>query len=225
MKHNLRVVSIICILILFLSGCASTSTITLPYEYPKEKLSASAGSSIAIVYPEDKRTPNEDIDKIWLDDPIKEIDKVVQEEIKSTGLFKEVLPVNKAEIYKSGARMVLYTSVMELKWDIPDQAESGGDTSVSFGLGGGSGGSGGFGSILFGSGNGSTDLYGKAKIKVALVDQDTGQNLLDKEYYSRARKEMSRSNADKYGERAKVIGKALKDVMGQLKVDLKGLFK
>ena len=34
---------------------------------------------------------------------------------------------------------------------------------------------------------------------------------------------MSRSNADKYGERAKVIGKALKDVMGQLKVDLNQL--
>ena len=221
MKNNLNIVSIMCVLILFVSGCASPTATTLPYEYPKEKLYTYAGSSIAIVNPEDKRTPNENIDKIWLDDPIKEVEKVIQEEIKSTGLFKEVLPVTKEEINKSGARMVLYTSIMELKWEVSDQSESGVDTSVSVGLFGGSGGSGGFGSVLFGSG--STDLYGKAKIKVSLVDQDTGQTPLDKEYHSRVRKEKSWQKTDKYGKRAKVIGRALKEVMAQLKTDLKHL--
>jgi len=221
MKNNLNVVSIMCVLILFLSGCASPTATTLPYEYPKLKLSPSGGSGIAIVYPEDKRTPNEDIDKIWLDDPIKEVEKVIQEEIKSTGLFKEVLPVIKEEISESGARMVLYTSVIELAWDVPDQAESKGNTSVSFGLGGGSGGIGGFGGLIFGGGDSSTDLYGKTKIKVRLVDRDTGQNIIDKEYHFRSRKTMTRSKTDLYGESAKIIGKALKEVMGQLKDDLK----
>ena len=64
MKHNLNVVSMMCVLILFLSGCASPTATTLPYKYPKLKLSPSGGSGIAIVYPDDKRTPNENIDKI-----------------------------------------------------------------------------------------------------------------------------------------------------------------
>ena len=221
MKNKLNLASIMSVLILFLSGCASPTATSLPYEYPRLKLSPSGSSGIAVVYPEDKRTPNESIDKIWSDDPIKEIDKVIQEEIKSTGLFNEVLPVAKEEVNKSGSRMVLHTSVMELKWDT-GQSESGGNSSVSLGLFGGSGGSGGFGGISFGSGGGSTDLYGKAIIKVTLVDQDTGQNLLNKDYLSRVMKAGSRNKSE---DKAKVIGKALKDVMDQLKVDLKGLSK
>lgn len=213
MKYNFKAFSILSVLILILSGCASTSTITLPYEYPKEKLSASAASSIAIAYPEDKRIPDEDIDKIWSGDPVEEIGKVIQEEIKSTGLFREVLYADNEQISESGVRMVLFVSVIELEWDIPDLAEPIDSTSVLSRFMG----------VLYKAE--FTDLYGKAKIKVMLVDQNNSHKFIDKEYYSRAKIKMTRYMTDLYGQRARVIGKALKRVMGQLKFDLKRLSK
>ena len=198
MKHNFKAVSLLCVLSLFLSGCALTPLSTFKYEYPEERLLPSANSSIAIVYPEDKRRPDGENDIIWSDDPVKEIEKVIQAEIKSTGLFREVFTVDKDEIIESGVRVVLYTSVMLLAWDVPFPlaAEDMRVTDV-------------------------TDLYGKVKIKVTLVDQDTGQNLIDKEYYSSVRKTMSYLRTDLYGPRQRVIWQALKEVMGQLKTDLK----
>ena len=164
-----------------------------------------------IVSPEDKRWPNGENDIIWSDDPVKEIEKVIQAEIKSTGLFREVLYVDKEDkdrIIESGARVVLYTSVMLLAWDVPFPPEP--DDIIPIG---------GFHAIDF------TDLYGKVKIMVTLVDQDTGQNLIDSEYYSSIRKTMSYLMTDLYGERKRVIGQALKKVMRQLKHDLKELYK
>ena len=216
MKHNFKIVSALCILLLFVSGCASTTK--FQYEYPNEQLSAYATSRIATVYPEDKRKLNRDIDKIWSDDPVEEIGKIIQAEIKSTGLFKEVLPVDKEEISESGARMVMYTSVMLLAWDVPFPPEPGDSTSIAVGLFGGGGG---FGAVSLGTE--FTDLYGKVKIKITLVDQDADQDLIEKEYYSSIRKTMLYLRTDLRGERKMVIWKALKEVMDQLKDDLKGL--
>ncbi len=208
MNNDFKAVSMLCILILFLSGCALTPTTAFKYEYPEEMLLPSTNLSIAIVSPEDKRWPDGENDIIWFDDPVKEIGEIIQEEIKSTGLFKEVLPVAKEEIIESGARMVLYTSVMLLAWDVPFPPEPDDITPIV-----------GFRANSF------TDLYGKVKIKVTLVDQDTGQNLINKEYYSSVRKTMSYFRTDLYGERERVIWKALKEVMGQLKVDLKEIYE
>ena len=209
MKNDLKAVVILFALILFLSGCASTPTIPFTYEYPEERVSPSANSSIAIVYPEDQRWEDYDNDRIWSNDPVEELGKIIQAEIISTGLFKDVFYIDngdKESIPGSGARVVLYTSVMLLAWDVPfppepdDIIPRGGLHSTNF-----------------------TDLYGKVIIKVTLVDQDTGQNLIDNEYDSSARKTMAYFRTDLYGERKRVIWEALKKVMGQLKVDLKGL--
>jgi len=199
--------------ILLLSGCASTPTTPFKYEYPEESLSPSANSSIVIVSPEDERWPNGENDIIWSDDPVEELGRVIQAEIKSTGLFREVLYIDKEDkdrINGSSARFVLYTSVMLLSWDVPFPPER--DDILP---------------IMRGSPPSTrfTDLYGKVKIFVTLVDQDTGKNLIDYVYYSRARKTMPYYMTDLYGERKRVIGKALKQVMWQLKDDLEQLSK
>ena len=70
-----------------------------------------------------------------------------------------------------------------------------------------------------------TALFGKVKIMVTLVDKDTGKNLIDYMYYSSTRNTMPYYRTDLYGERKRVIGKALKQVMWQLKDDLDRLAK
>ena len=209
MKNNFKAIFVLSVLTLFLSGCASTPTTTFQYEYPLERLSSSANSSIVIVSPEDKRWPDGENDIIWSDDPLKEIGKVIQAEIKSTGLFSDVLYFDKEDkdkIVESSAGMVLYTSVTLLAWDVPFPPEPD-DIVPIVGL----------------HATDFTDLYGKVKIMVKLVDKDNGQDLIMKEYYSRVRKTMSYLRTELYGERKRVIGQALKDVMEQLKIDLKGL--
>ena len=211
MKHNLKVVYILCVLILFLSSCASTPTSTFYYEYPEEMLVASGTSIIAIASPEDERWPDGENNIIWSDDPVKEMGKVIHTEIKSTGLFREVLYIDKEDkdrIIESGARVVLYPSVLLLAWAVPFPPEPD-DIVPIVGL----------------HAAGFTDLYGKAKIMVRLVDQDTGQNLIEKEYYSSVRKTMPYWRTDLYRERKKIIGKALKEIMGQLTDDLQQLSK
>lgn len=213
MKHSINVISII-ILILFLSGCASTTTPITPfkYEYPEARLSPSANSSIAIVYPEDERWQDYENDRIWSNDPIEELGEVIQAEMKSTGLFREVLTFNKEDkdgIVESGARVVLYTSVLLLAWDVPFPPERDDFLPMSS--------RGRLSSTSF------TDLYGKVKILFTLVDQDTGQNLIVQEYYSSVWKTMAYFRTDLYGERKKVIGQALKKVMWQFKDNLQQL--
>lgn len=200
---------------LFTSGCVRTASFR--YDYPQGSKPAVAGLKIAYTYPKDERQPNEDVDKMWSKDPIEDIGKIIQEEIQSTGLFGEVVPIAKGEeeklvLEKSGIRMVLHASIKELSWEIPNLKEQETKAFVISIL------TGGIGGLIYGSG--STDFYGKAKLRVVLDNRETGRNLLDKEYSSRAEERMARLKTDSANERARIIGRAVKQVMEQFKADL-----
>jgi hypothetical protein len=77
---------------------------------------------------------------------------------------------------------------------------------------------GGLGGLAYGSG--TTDLNGNAKLRIVIKDGNTGENLLDKEYGSQATEQMSRFKTDSREERAKIIGKAVKQLITEFKADL-----
>ena len=117
MKNNLKTVVILFALILFLSGCATTTVTSFRYEYPEEALFDSTGPLLVVVTPEDERWEDYENDRIWSNYPVEEVGKIIQAELKSTGLFKDVLYVDKEDkgkVIEWGADMVLYTSVIIL---------------------------------------------------------------------------------------------------------------
>jgi hypothetical protein len=179
MKYYLSRCLIFCSLVLFVNGCATTTS--LIYDCPSVVKPAITELRIAITYPKDEREPNQKVDKMWSKNPIEDIGKVIQDEIRSTGLFRETVLRNKGQDEKIGLsdiQMVLRTSLKELAWEIPNPKEQENKMLVISIL------TGGIGGLAYGSG--STEIYGKAKLKVVLEDRETKRILLDKEYFSRA---------------------------------------
>jgi hypothetical protein len=190
------------------------------YDCPSVVKPAITELRIAITYPKDEREPNQKVDKMWSKNPIEDIGKVIQDEIRSTGLFRETVLRNKGQDEKIGLsdiQMVLRTSLKELAWEIPNPKEQENKMLVISIL------TGGIGGLAYGSG--STEIYGKAKLKVVLEDRETKRILLDKEYFSRAEERMARFKTDSAEERARIIGKAFKQLMDELKVDLERVVK
>ncbi len=62
-------------------------------------------------------------------------------------------------------------------------------------------------------------------MRVILEDRERKGVLFDKEYFSRAEEKMARLKTDLGEERARIIGKAVKEVVDQLKADLEQLVK
>lgn len=220
MKHYLMRNLLFSFLVLFFSGCATTTSFI--YDYPKVINPVVTDLKIAISTPKDDRVPNQEVDKMWSSNPVEEIGKVIQDEVRSTGLFKEVVLIKKGEdehivLEKSCIQMILQPSVQELAWEIPNLKEQERKALVISIL------TGGIGGLAYGSG--STDFYGKAKLRIVLQDKETRKILLDKEYFSRAEEKMARLKTDSAEERARIIGKAVKHAIDQLKVDLEQIAK
>jgi len=218
MKYYLKKGLIFCSLILFLNGCATTTPFI--YDYPQTAKPVVTELKIVITYPKDEREPNKEVDKMWSKNPVEDIGKVIEDEIQSTGLFRETVLIKKGEDEKialNDVQMVLKTSLKELAWEIPNLKEQENKTLVISIL------TGGIGGLVYGSC--STDFYGKAKLRVVLEDRETKKVLLDKEYFSRAEEKMARLKTDSAEERAKIIGKAVKQIVDQLKADLEQIVK
>jgi hypothetical protein len=216
MKFHISSYLFLCFMALFMSGCATTTS--FQYDYPQANKPALSKLRIACTPPKDERQPNEDVDKIWSRDPVQEVGTIIQEEIRSTGLFSEVISIPKEDKAKrADIQMVLHTSLKELSWEIPNLEEQVAATLAISIL------TGGIGGLVYGSGN--TDFYGNARLRVVLEDQQTGKRLLDKKYSSRAEEKMARLKTDSAEERARIIGKAVKQVMEQLKTDLEQVVK
>jgi hypothetical protein len=213
MKYYLSRCLMFCSLILFLNGCATTTPFI--YDHPKTAKPVVTELKIAITYPKDEREPNKEVDKMWSKNPVEDVAKVLEDEIRSTGLFRETVLINKGEDEKTAlnaVHMVLKTSLKELTWEIPNLKEQENKALVVSIL------TGGIGGLIYGSG--STDFYGKAKLRVILENREKKEVLLDKEYFSRAEEKMTRLKTDSAEERARIIGKAVKQVVDQLKADL-----
>jgi hypothetical protein len=213
-KQYFKEYMLICCLMLLVTSCATTTA--FQYDHPQSKNQLISDKNIAVAYPKDGRKADEQVDKLWKNNPLDDIDKIVREEIGSTGLFKQIVAFDNEEDIDN-IRMVLNTTIKELAWEIPNQKEQERKALLISVF------TGGIGGLAYGSGD--TDFYGKAKIRIVLVDREANQDILDKEYYFRIAEKMARLKTDSADERARIIGKAFKHVMEQFKTDLDYLAK
>jgi hypothetical protein len=154
---------------------------------------------------------------MWSSNPLGETAKIIEQEIRSCGLFQEVISApnpdqEKVIMKRNDIRMFLRPTLKDLSWSIPTSQEQE-DTELlvsilTSGI-----------SDLVNEAD-STNFYGSAKIRVVLEDRKTSKIILDKEYASRAEEKITRFRTDSYEERARIIGKAFKQVMEELKADL-----
>lgn len=216
MDHIYKTLPFFLIATFLFVGCASKTG--LIYDHPKTDILTTSNLKVAVAHPEDERQPNEKVDKMWAGDPAEDIKKVISDELKSTGLFKEivVLPLEDKTKLRD-VNFILNSSIKDLAWEIPNLEDQEGKMLVISIL------TGGIGGLIYGSGD--TDFYGKAKLKITIKESETNATLLDKEYVSRVEEKMARLNTDSYEERSKIIAKAVKRIMEEFKTDLQEVIK
>jgi hypothetical protein len=199
---------------LLLAGC-STKFI---YPTPEAKSADSKGLILAYKAVEDQRSDRK-IDEIYENkNPLGDIDKVIEEEIRSTGLFEKVvlIPGNQGDdaayLRENNIGLLMTPSLKELKWQVPNyDAKMAGAFAVSIltGLVGG---------FIYGSI--PTDVYGDTTMKVVLKDLNTGETLVEKDYTGHCSERKAMISCDSPKTKATAVGNSLKIIMDQFKGDL-----
>jgi hypothetical protein len=201
-------------IILFLGGC-STQFI---YQHPVAKPLESPGIVLAYKMIEDQRVDRE-IDKIYENkQPLQDIAKVMEEEIKSTGIIEKVLLIPEDQIdnenfLKENNVSLLATPILkDFKWWVPNYDTKLAIISVvsfcTIGVGG----------LVYGCF--PTDVNGDTVLKMSVKDLKLGILLIDKEYAGHFTERKIILNSDTLTTRATVAGKSLEAIMAEFKTDL-----
>ena len=191
------------------------------YPPPAVPTSNSSGLIVAVANIDDQRT-NREVDSIFAHEPVSEVNKILVEEIKSTGLFDKVFTISRDQIedeqYLSTQDIDLLAkpvlTVMELMPpDMDDILEKG--QTVSSVLGG----------VLVGVpcgclfGSVAADYRGYVRLKLRLYDLDSGTAYVDKDYVGISRRKASQARFSREV-KASLISDALRTAMTELKADL-----
>lgn len=199
------------LLTVFLSGCAS---VPLKYEHPQLGQSPSTGPTIAVIYPVDQRT-DKSMDKKLKNNIIDDLDTITVEEVRSTGIFREVIPVPKGTQPANGsgeADLIMNTCLKNIDWKVPTYRELKTQAFVvglAFGLAGG---------LIWGATR--TDVDGDASLRITVVKKSTGEKLIDKDYTAQVNEKMAKLDCDSPKTQSLMAGKALKSAMDKFKTDL-----
>lgn len=197
-----------------LTGC-STKFI---YQSPEMKPPESTGITFAYAKVEDERDDRE-IDAVYEnEDPLQDIVRIIEEEVRSTGLFERVLLIpedqidNDAYLKENNVEFLMTSFLRKFKWTVPDYEEKLSFAFVAGFLGGIVGG------VIYGCI--PTDVYGDTVLDIAVKDMNSGGWLIDKEYVGHCNERKILFACDSPGTKATVGGIALKMVMEEFKADL-----
>lgn len=197
--------------IALLTGC----TTKFIYQSPEVKPPESTGIVFAYTKVEDQRE-NRKIDTEYENkNPLQDITKIIEEEVKSTGIFERVLLVQEDELNKDANLKVgflMKSSLKEFKWTVPNYEVK---VAVAFvaGIAGGL-----IGGIIYGAI--PTDVYGDTVLKVQLTNISSGKLLIDKEYVGHCIDKKAILICDTCETKATIAGNSLKMVMEEFKKDL-----
>ncbi len=204
-----RSIGMIFVLIL-VSGCAAKSNFI--YTYPEANHKKSLTNMVAAVAQvKDLRQGEKKIDNVYVNDPLKDIQSIIKEELQSTGFFQKVFVISD-ENTDFKPNVIIEPSLSELKWEVPEYEEMLGKVFVVSFL------TGGIGGLIYGSTG--TDVYGSVDIHISLVESNNGKTLFENTYNGRYEENMPKLNCDTPETKSIVIGKALKQELKTLKVDL-----
>jgi hypothetical protein len=234
-----RIVTSIIITIL-ITGCGKTR---FHYTYPKRATVKSDGYVIACHRLTDQCENTGEIKKIYETDPLVEMDRILQMELQSTGLFQDIqripppAPENVLVSLEPEVDFRLHCSLENIRWKAPKYKKPlpGPKDFLSPRLLKGE-----FGPLdltdfwtqlfllkIFSQAKDGieeacekTEVYGDTRMHVRLTDSHTGEILIDKSYASRYAEKRMKLDCDSAAAKAKVIGQALKMVMEDFKQDL-----
>lgn len=202
------------LVVVLLAGC----TTKFIYESPEVKQPEPTGIAFAYTKVEDGRDDRK-IDHIYENkNPLQDIVKIIEVEVRSTGLFEKVLLIpedkmdNDAYLKENDVEFLMRPFLKEFKWTVPNYDAKVGGAFVA-GLFGGL-----IGGIIYGSFR--TDVYGDTVLKIQLIDIGSGKLLIDKEYVGHWTERKAILSCDSAETKATVAGDSLKVVMEEFKVDL-----
>lgn len=197
-----------------LTGC-STKFI---YKSPEVKQPEPTGIAFAYTKLEDRRDDRK-IDEVYENkNPLQDIVKIIEEEVRSTGLFERVLLIpedqlgNDAYLKEKNVEFLMTSFLKEFKWTVPHYDAKLGVAFVVGFLGGLVGG------LIYGSF--PTDVYGDTVLNINLKDISSGKLLIDKEYVGHCTERRALLSCDSAKTKATVAGISLKMVIEEFKVDL-----
>ena len=213
MKKRLIVLLQVGFVSLFLGGCATQFI----YQSPVAKPLESPGIVLAYKMIEDRR-PYRAIDEIYENkQPLQDIVKVMEEEIRSTGLIEKVLLIPEDQIdnvtfLKENNVSLLTTPILkDFRWWVPHYNAK----TTAFLIAGSCVG---VGALIYGFF--PTDVNGDTVLKISVTDLKSGDLLVDKEYVGHFTERKILFNCDTPTTKATVAGKSLEAAMAEFKKDL-----
>jgi hypothetical protein len=208
-KRQARVfVPAILILLMVTSGCISPKP--LPYQFAAPNPVPSQAPEPALAPAKNARPTKDTMDKV-LELPAC-IDAVMVKELEGSGVFKKVTLTTNGV---ASAEYLLEPSLLELRWEVPDYGRKVGTTfAISFLTGG----IGGLGYAATG-----TDVFGHATLRAKLTDSRSKAVMLEREYHATAKDNRAKLNCDTPNTYREMAASALKQIMEQLKDDLRKL--
>jgi hypothetical protein len=202
------------LVVAFLTGCSTKFIYKSPEIKPPEL------TGIAFVYAkvEDRREDRK-IDEVYENkEPLQDIIRIIEEEVKSTGLFERVLLIsedkmnNDAYLKENNIAFLMTSFLKEFRWTVPNYDTKVGIIFATTLFGGVMGG------LIYGSF--FTDVYGDTVLNVTMKDISSGRLLIDKEYVGHCTERKAILSCDSPEMKATVAGSSLKMVMEEFKADL-----
>lgn len=209
--------------IIFITGGCAPTKVPFYYEHPAPTDGSEYGTSLYIVPINDVRVGLTDIDEVFTEPPCQCLNRILFQEMESTGLFASVEPMTvqtgemralTSEESPVLRELMMTVELRDLEWHVPDYdtIQSVANTSASFGLIGGV--------VALTYLSTDTDAFGRTVVAVEVQDASTGDVLLSNEYVGRAKEVVTKGECDVYETKSRLVGKSAADAIRQLKADL-----
>jgi hypothetical protein len=221
---TIRLISVIIFILavlIIVGSCATTTQFV--YEHPEIPPHSSQGTIVGLFSIDDQREDLKEIDNIYGEFPEESLNQIIEEELKSTGLFEQVLIIpeemsdDNEYLNQTGVDIIVQTGLLEMKWEVPDYEDKLTKISAASFLGGLLGG------MIYGST--TTEVWGDTKINFDLKDIESGEIVLEKDYEAHYVEEMALLECDTKKTKAYIVGKSLKMAIEEHKKDLFEIFK
>lgn len=198
-----------------LQGCVTKQPFL--YNYTSQDTPASPKYVLQFPMISDQRS-DRDIDEHFEASLIDEVYKVLQNELKNTGLFLGILDPRDARkseetnVSSTENTLVLDATLHDLRWEVPNYIGIK-MTGILIGFI-----ATGVGSVLYGGTD--VEVNGHAGIHVKIKNSQSNQVLVDGSYTGTVTETKIKLDCDTSETRAQIVIKALEDLMGKLKSNL-----
>jgi hypothetical protein len=215
------------LVLLAVAACATPERVPFEYEQPVARLNEGS-TYVLIVEPiQDARYGDRSLDKVLSESPCACVTAAMEQEMRATGLFAEVVRASDADrtaqLVQSPDKKHLRVKarLLDMAWDVTGYGNIQNMRTVSvvgFGV---------VGAIARNAYETSTltPVNGRTALAIELTDSELQQPLLKKTYTGMASESRKISECDSWQTRSHMVSRSTADAMRQFKTDLVGLLQ